>query len=55
MEYGNKLNPECSLRKPKGIKETRQKVIVTHNLSLLEIMTNYYNQVTDWPKSVTDS
>ena len=33
MEYGNKLNPERSLRTAKGIKETRQKVIVTHNPS----------------------
>ena len=33
MEYGNKLNPERSLRTPKGIKGTRQKVIVTHNPS----------------------
>ena len=31
MEYGKRLNPEHSLRTPKGIKETRQKVIVTHN------------------------
>ena len=31
MEYGNKLNPERSLRTAKGIKGTRQKVIVTHN------------------------
>ena len=31
MEYINKLNPECSLRTAKGIKGTRQKVIVTHN------------------------
>ena len=31
MEYGKRLNPECSLRTPEGIKETRQKVIVTHN------------------------
>ena len=31
MEYGNKLNPERSLRIAKGIKGTRQKVIVTHN------------------------
>ena len=31
MEHGNKLNPERSLRTPKGIKGTRQKVIVTHN------------------------
>ena len=33
MEYRNKLNPEHSLRTPKGIKGTRQKVIVTHNPS----------------------
>ena len=33
MEYRNKLNPEHSLRMPKGIKGTRQKVIVTHNPS----------------------
>ena len=31
MEYGKRLNPECSLRTPKGIKGTRQTVIVTHN------------------------
>ena len=31
MEYGNKLNPERSLRTAKGIKGTRQKIIVTHN------------------------
>ena len=33
MEYGNKLNPEHLLRTAKGIKGTRQKVIVTHNPS----------------------
>ena len=33
MEYRKRLNPECSLRTPKGIKGTRQKVIVTHNPS----------------------
>ena len=33
MEYGERLNPEHSLRTPKGIKGTRQKVIVTHNPS----------------------
>ena len=33
MEYGNKLNPERSLRTAKGIKGTRQNVIVTHNPS----------------------
>ena len=31
MECGKRLNPECSFRTPKGIKGTRQKVIVTHN------------------------
>ena len=30
------LNPECSLRTPKGIKGTRQKVIVTHNPSEID-------------------
>ena len=33
MEYGKRLNPERSVRTPKGIKGTRQKVIVTHNPS----------------------
>ena len=28
MEYGKRLNPECSLRTTKGIKGIRQKVIV---------------------------
>ena len=36
MEYGKLLNPECSLRTPKGIKGTRQKVIVTHNASEID-------------------
>ena len=36
MEYRNKLNSECSLRTPKGIKGTRQKVIVTHNPSEID-------------------
>ena len=36
MEYGNKLNPEHSLRTPKGIKGIRQKVIVTHNPSEID-------------------
>ena len=36
MEYGNKLNPECSLRIAKGIKGTRQKVFVTHNPSEID-------------------
>ena len=31
MEYGKRLNPKRSLRTPKGIKGTREKVIVTHN------------------------
>ena len=33
MEYGKRLNPEHSIRTPKGMKGTRQKVIVTHNPS----------------------
>ena len=36
MEYRKQLNPECSLRTPKGIKGTRQKVIVTHNPSEID-------------------
>ena len=36
MEYGKQLNPEHSLRTPKGIKRTRQKVIVTHNPSEID-------------------
>ena len=36
MEYGKRLNPERSLRTPKGIKETRQKVIVTHKPSEID-------------------
>ena len=36
MEYGKQLNPECSLRTPKGIKGTRQKVIVTDNYSEID-------------------
>ena len=31
MEYGKRLNPKRSLKMPKGIKGTRQKVTVTHN------------------------
>ena len=36
MDYGKQLNPERSLRTPKGIKGTRQKVIVTHNPSEID-------------------
>ena len=36
MEYGKRLNPERSLRTPRGIKGTRQKVIVTHNPSEID-------------------
>ena len=36
MEYGKRLNPERSLKTPKGIKGTRQKVIVTHNPSEID-------------------
>ena len=33
MEYGNKLSPKHSLRMAHRIKETRQKIIITHNPS----------------------
>ena len=36
MEYRKQLNLECSLRAPKGIKGTRQKVIATHNPSEID-------------------
>ena len=36
MEYRKRLNPESSLKTPKGIKGTRQKVIVTHNPSEID-------------------
>ena len=36
MEYRKRLNPERSLRTPKGIKGTRQKVIITHNPSEID-------------------
>ena len=36
MEHGKRLNPEHSLRMPKGIKGTKQKVIVTHNPSEID-------------------
>ena len=36
MEYGKRLNPERSLRTPKGIEGIRQKVIVTHNPSVID-------------------
>ena len=36
MECGKRLNPERSLRTPKGIKGTRQKVVVTHNPSEID-------------------
>ena len=36
MEYGKRLNPEHLLRTPKGIKGTRQKVIVTHSPSEID-------------------
>ena len=36
MEYRKRLNPERSLRTPKGIKGTRQKVIATHNPSEID-------------------
>ena len=36
MDYGKRLNPERSLRTRKGIKGTRQKVIVSHNPSEID-------------------
>ena len=36
MEYRKRLNPEHFLRTPKGVKGTRQKVIVTHNTSEID-------------------
>ena len=36
MEHGKRLNPERSLRTPKGIEGTRQKLIVTHNPSEID-------------------
>ena len=36
MDYRKRLNPERSLRTLKGIKGTRQKVIVTHNPSEID-------------------
>ena len=51
MEYGKRLNPERSLRTPKGIKGTRQKVIVTHNSSDIdqaqELLVRFPNLVSD--------
>ena len=51
MEYRNKLNPERSLRTAKGIKGTRQKVIVTHNPSEIGqnqlLMVNFPNLASD--------
>ena len=47
MEYGKRLNPECSLRTPKGIKGTRQKVIVTHNPSEIELLVRFPNLGSD--------
>ena len=36
MEYGKRLNPEHSLRTPGGIEGIRQKVILTHNPSVID-------------------
>ena len=51
MEYGNKLNPERSFRTAKGIKGTRQKVIVTHNPSEIDqnqlLMVKFPNLASD--------
>ena len=49
MEYGKLLNPERSLKTPKGIKGTRQKVIVSHNRSEIdqnrELLVRFLNFV----------
>ena len=51
MEYGKRLNPEHSLRTSKGIKGTRQKVIVTHNPSEIdkaqELLVRFLNLGSD--------
>ena len=51
MEYRKRLNPERSLRMPKGIKGTRQKVIVTHNPSEIdqahELLVRFLNLGSD--------
>ena len=36
MEYGKKLNSGHSQRRTRGIKETRQKIIITHNPSEID-------------------
>ena len=36
MKYGMKLNPKCSLRKDRGIKGAKQKIIVTYNPSEID-------------------
>ena len=51
MEYGKRSNPERSLRTPKGIKGTRQKVIVAHNPSEIdqaqELLVRFPNLASD--------
>ena len=51
MEYRERLNPEWSLETPKGIKGTRQKVIVTHNPSEIdqaqELLVRFLNLGSD--------
>ena len=51
MEYRKRLNPEQSLRTPKGIKGTRQKIIVTHNSSEIdqnqELLVRFQNLGSD--------
>ena len=50
-KYGKRLSPKCSLRTPKGIKGTRQKVIVTHNPSEIDqaqqLLVRFPNLVSD--------
>ena len=51
MEYRKRLNPEHSLRTPKGIKGTSQKVIVSHNPSEIdqaqELLVRFSNLASD--------
>ena len=47
MEYGTRLNPERSLRTPKGIEGIRQKVIVNHNPSVIDQNQNLLVRVSN--------
>ena len=55
MEPEKQFNPEYSLRTPKGIKGTRQKVIVTHNPIEIdqcqELLVRFPNIGSDHPRN----